>query len=116
GSLDGRADGDEFFQSGQLLEIRGDARDAVGALVHRFLFQALDGGVAALGDELRQIVDLTAGDGSQPAGDPAEKAERLNTVANDNAPWHPTLLSQAVKLIAGKSTDDHRSTLKEEKD
>src|SRR5205823_883505 len=68
---DRRADGKEFVEAAELAQFGGDAGDAVGAVVLRLLFEALDRGVPALNDQLGEVGDLAAGDGAQAAGNGA---------------------------------------------
>src|SRR5581483_6075671 len=69
--------------------------------------QALDGGVAAVADELGDGADLAPRDGAQAAGHAADGAQRVDAVADDQLAGVPALLGQAVDLIAGQAADDH---------
>ena len=105
--VNGSAQGEELVQPADPLQVGGDAGDAAGLQFSGFSLQPPDGGVAAIGDQLGERVYFAAGKGLEATGQPADGAERIDAVTDDDAAGRVALLVQAVDLVAGKSADDH---------
>src|SRR5207237_6957024 len=107
GAGDGRADGDELVEVGDLAQLGGNPGHAVGAVFLRFFFEPVDGGMPTFRNQRGELSDLATAEHAQPAGDAAGDAERLHAVADDQPARGPAFLSEAEDLIARQAADDH---------
>ena len=107
-ALHRRSDRDELHQVAELSQIRGDAGQSAIPLVLRFLFEPVDGGVAAVDDELGDAADLSAREHLEAARDPADEPQRVDAVADHDVPRAVSLLRQAIDLVARKPRHQHR--------
>src|SRR5262249_52948475 len=99
-ALDRRADGEELDEAAHFLEIGRDTRQPLGVLMDRLLFHAFNGGMAAVGYEFRDALNLAAGEGPQAASQAANEAERIDAVPDDDVRRSPAFLGQTIDLIS----------------
>ena len=104
---DRRAQGDELHQVADLPQLGAHSGQAAGALVLGLLLEPVDGGVAAIDDELGDAVDLAPGKRLQAAGDAADEPQRVDAVAHDDVARAVAELCQAVNLVARKPRHQH---------
>ena len=95
-----RAEGHELHQIAKLSQLGRDTRESLRLLLLCFLLKTVDGGVAAIDDEVGDALDLAPGKRLQSAGYSPNKPQRVDAVAHHDVPRSIAELGQAVDLVA----------------
>jgi hypothetical protein len=85
--------------SAEVAQLRGDADDAMNSFAIGLGPHPQECGLAPLMNHPRDIGDFAAHDSAEYGSDTAQKAHRLDAVANDDTAWLQALEPHAVDFV-----------------